>query len=88
MTYAQRYIKGLKKAYFDNNTAAEWTHFENVKHGAKREDILKIKEEYPAVPNSLLDLLEYVDGTYWREYQGEKITFYILGSDVVSGIMN
>lgn len=82
MTLAEKYIDGLKKAYLDNNAATEWARFESVKHGAKKEDILKIREEYPFAPDSLLGLLEYVDGTYWREYQGEEIAFYFLGSDV------
>ena len=82
MNIAEKYINGLKKAYLDNNTKEIWEHFESIKHGAEKEDIMKIKEQYPLVPDSLLNLLEYVDGTYWREYQGEKVAFYFLGSDV------
>ena len=82
MTLAEKYINGLKKAYIDNNAASEWEHFESVKHGARKEDILKIREAYPSASESLLNLLEYADGTYWREYQGEEISLYFLGSDV------
>ena len=82
MKISEQYINGLKKAYLDNNATAQWEHFENIKHGAAKEDIAVIKEKYPSVPDSLLDLLAYVDGTYWREYQGEKIAFDFLGSDV------
>ena len=32
--------------------------------------------------DALIDLLLYVDGTYWRKYEDDEITFFILGSDV------
>lgn len=82
MKIVEEYVKGLKKAYYDNEGKERWDHFERVMHGASKEDINKLKEEYPSVPDSLVKLLEYVDGTYWREYEGEKIVFYLLGSDV------
>lgn len=82
MTTAEKYLLGLKKAYYDNNENETWEHFEKIKHGATKEDIEKIKNIYPDIPYALIDLLEYVDGTYWREYAGEKIAFYFLGSDV------
>ncbi|WP_160692244.1 SMI1/KNR4 family protein [Clostridium sp. C2-6-12] len=82
MKVVEEYVNALKKAYYDNGGKKSWDHFEKVMHGASSEDIKKLKEEYPYVPDSFVKLLEYVDGTYWREYEGEKITFYILGSDV------
>ena len=82
MIIAEKYMNGLKKAYMDNNAVAEWEHFESIKHGAAEDEISKIKEIYPLAPDSLFDLLKYVDGTYWREYHGEKITLFFLGSDV------
>jgi SMI1 / KNR4 family (SUKH-1) len=81
-TSVEKYIVGLKKAYFDNNAKESWEHFEKIKHGASIEDIKKLKQVYPDIPDALISLLEYVDGTYWREYAGEEITFYFLGSDV------
>lgn len=82
MNIVEIYIEGLKKAYLENNGKEEWEGFEKVIHGASKENINKIKQIYPDVPKALIDLLEYVDGTYWREYAGEKIVFYLLGSDV------
>ncbi|MFB9077983.1 SMI1/KNR4 family protein [Flavobacterium procerum] len=82
MNTAEKYITGLSKAYFDNNGEETWKHFEKIKHGANKEEIVKIKELYPDIPEALINLLEYVDGTYWREYAGEEITLYFLGSDV------
>jgi hypothetical protein len=82
MNTVEKYIIGLKKAYFDNDAKESWEHFENIKHGASKKDIAELKKVYPNVPETLIHLLEYVDGTYWREYAGEKIAFYFLGSDV------
>lgn len=82
MKITEKYVSGLKKAYFDSNAGEEWTHFESIKQGAKKDDLTRIKEAHPSVPDSLLNLLGYVDGTYFREYQGEEIAFFFLGSDV------
>ena len=82
MEIVKKYLSGLKKAYFDNNGSEIWEHFEQIKNGAANEDIEKIKNIYPEVPEGLIGLLEFVDGTYWREYKGEKISMFFLGSDV------
>ncbi|WP_294251569.1 SMI1/KNR4 family protein [uncultured Chryseobacterium sp.] len=79
---AEQYVAGLKKAYFENQGKESWDHFEKIKHGAAEENIRKLRELYPEIPEALIDLLKYVDGTYWREYNGEKIAFYFLGSDM------
>lgn len=59
-----------------------WEDFESIKHGIQKEDIQELKKECLLMPNSLIRMLEYVDGTYWREYNGREISFYFLGSDV------
>lgn len=82
MDIAEQYISGLKKAYFNNGGKEVWEHFEEIKHGAAKEDLEKLKIVYPEIPDSFINLLEYVDGTYWREYAGEEIALYFLGSDV------
>ncbi len=79
---AKKYISGLKKVYLDRNAQEIWEHFEKIKHGADNENIQKLKETFAEIPDALIGLLEYVDGTYWREYAGEKITLYFLGSDM------
>ena len=76
------FISGLKEAYFQNNAIEEWEHFEKVIHGAKKGNINKVREAYPETPSALIDLLEFVDGTYWRKYKEDEITFFLLGSDV------
>lgn len=82
MTIVENYIAGLKNAYFDNGGKETWEHFQKIKHGVSKDDIVKLKEIYPNIPKALINLLEYVDGTYWREYEGEEITLFFLGSDV------
>lgn len=47
-----------------------------------REELLSV---FPDAPESLLEMLDIVDGTYWREYAGEKFTQYLFGSDVDDG---
>lgn len=82
MNIAEKYVSGLKTAYFDNNAGEVWTHFEKIQPGATKEDIQKLRNVYPDVPDALIGLLEYIDGTNWREYAGEEISFYFLGSDL------
>ncbi len=83
MNLAQTYMEGLKKAYIDNGAKEEWDEFEAVVHGVSEADIAALKEVYPEAPDSLIELLKIVDGTYWREYQEKEITFFMLGSDVI-----
>ncbi len=53
--------------------------------GAKIEDINELKLKYPKCPESLICLLQNIDGTYWRQYRDRKISVCILGSDVEEG---
>ncbi len=80
---AKAYLDGLKKTYYDLGPQGQemWDHFASIAHGASREDLDRLLEVYPDAPESLLELLKLVDGTYWREYQGEKVAFRFLGSD-------
>lgn len=78
----EQYISGLKAAYFKNNGNECWNDFEQVIHGAKMENIDLLNKVYPETPVALIDLLEFVDGTYWRKYGDDKIAFFMLGSDV------
>lgn len=82
MNHAQKYAAGLKKAYYENGRQKQWEDFEKTVHGASKEDIEKLQRSYPDVPDSLIQLLNIVDGTYWREYGEKKVVFYFLGSDI------
>lgn len=78
----RRYIEGLEQAYRDNDGEAEWNEFVSVKEGASNENITQIKNLFPEVPESLLELLNYADGTYYRTYGDTIICLYFLGSDL------
>lgn len=81
-TIANTYISTLKNAYYNAKGKAIWNHFENVKHGAAPEHLNQIKAIFPEVPEALLQLLKFVDGTYWRTYGDDDITLFFLGSDM------
>jgi SMI1 / KNR4 family (SUKH-1) len=52
----------------------------NKASGATEEDIAALKSKYPDCPESLISLLESIDGTYWRKYGDSEIAVCILGS--------
>jgi len=76
----RRYIEGLEQAYRNNAGAEKWEEFVHVKEGASVENLTRIKELFPEVPESLLQLLQYADGTYHRAYGNTTIRLYFLGS--------
>lgn len=82
MNIAQKYMDGLKGAYYENGKEKQWNDFEKVMHGASKEDIEKLRNLYPDIPDSLLQLLEIVDGTYWRKYAEKEVPLLFLGSDM------
>lgn len=82
MDIAEKYIEGLKKAYLERGGEKEWERLEKIAHGAANEDIEKLKAKYPDVPDSLVQLLEHIDGTYWRDYEDGQIHMFFLGSDL------
>ena len=82
MSIVQRYMDGLKRAYYENDGKEIWDEFEKVFHGAEKRNMDELRRQYPELPKSLLELLGLVDGTYWREYAGKKFGIYLLGSDI------
>lgn len=82
MGIAQKYIDGLKKAYCENGGEKQWNDFEKIMHGASKSDMEKLLVLYPDIPDSMLQLLEIVDGTYWRKYAEKEVALLCLGSDM------
>lgn len=78
----QKYLTCLEDAYYEQQAGKEWEDFEKAVHGVSREDLDALKKMYPDIPESLMQLLGFADGTYWREYAGEKVAFYLLGSSL------
>ena len=81
----KEYIEKLKKAYHRRGMSAECDHLFGIAHGISAADRELLLAEYPDFPKSLMEILEAVDGTYWREYGDDKVTFYFFGSDVDDG---
>ena len=79
---AKAYYDGLKEAYLREGGQELWNHFSSVVQGASQEDIDWLLRFYPDAPESLIELLRLVDGTYHRVYGQERVHFYALGSDV------
>ena len=78
---AQAYFDGLKAAYYNYDGQEVWDEFASVVHGADQRDLDRLTALYPDIPESLVELLKLVDGTYYREYPADKVVFYFLGSD-------
>lgn len=80
MSIPEKYWNGLKHAYCENKAQNEWEHFERIVHGMSDENGNALKMVYPEIPESLLELLKRVDGTYYRHYDDEEICFFFFGS--------
>ena len=81
MTLVEQYLEGLKQAYIDNGGEEAWQNLMATTHGATDADLQILRNRYPQVPESLLDLLRHIDGTYWRKYEKGTICDLILGAD-------
>ena len=79
------YIQKLKEAYEKRGFINKWNHLFNIAHGISEEDKRLLMGEYPEFPKSLMEILETIDGTYWRQYGDEKVTFFFFGWVVVYG---
>ncbi|WP_145049083.1 SMI1/KNR4 family protein [Paenibacillus xylanexedens] len=80
MDLVNQFLNGLRA-----RLSAEELDDLNTAHGAAQEDIDTLRAQYPDCPESLIRLLENIDGTYWRKYGDKEITVCILGSDVEEG---
>ena len=78
---AKAYFDGLKEAYYSYDGQEAWDRFASTVQGADQRDLDRLIALYPDAPDSLIELLKLADGTYYREYFGEKVLLYFLGSD-------
>ena len=85
MTLVEQYLEGLKQAYIDNGGEEAWQNLMATAHGATEANLQVLRNRYPQVPESLLDLLRRIDGTYWREYEKGTVSDLILGADETMG---
>ncbi|MGG3928208.1 SMI1/KNR4 family protein [Metabacillus fastidiosus] len=77
MDLVNKFLNGLRSALSTDELGEL-----NTACGATKEDIATLRSEYPNCPESLICLLENIDGTYWRKYGDNKIAVCILGSGV------
>src|SRR5262252_6462532 len=75
------YLVGLK-AKWDEVGAEESAQDFSLTQGAAEADLARLRAAYPLCPDALIDLLRRVDGTYHREYEGNTVRIYLLGSDL------
>jgi len=77
MTIVDTYLAGLDRALPDaqRRELAFAT-------GASREQLDRLRSRYPGCPDSLLELLGRINGTWWQTYGEQRIAVLILGSDV------
>ena len=85
MTLVEQYLEGLKQAYINNGGEEAWQNLMATAHGATEADLQALRNRYPQVPESLLDLLRHIDGTYWRDYEKGTVSDLILGADEEMG---
>ncbi len=80
---ASAYFDGLKGAYYAQGPEAqeEWDHFAAVVQGVSQRELDLLLKHYPDAPESLIELLKLMDGTYYRVYGTKKVCLYALGSD-------
>ena len=61
----EKYINGLKEKYFqgDEESITKFETFLENKRGILEDKLNNLLKEFPNIPNSLIDLLKYSDGT-------------------------
>lgn len=72
-----QYLKGLQEKLLENDKRSL-----SYAIGASFEQLTILRSQYPACPDSLLQLLARINGTYWQKYGDHEIAVLILGSDV------
>jgi hypothetical protein len=73
----ERYIKGLQERLSDDDKLAL-----SYASGATAGQLNRLKNQHPKCPDSLIQLLTRINGTYWQKYRDHEIAVLILGSDV------
>lgn len=86
MDTVERYLRGVEAGYRKVGLGQTWDEFMAVSRGASADDLAALRRIYPQVPQSLLELLARVDGTFMTtDHDGHRHCLYFLGSDVDGG---
>jgi len=79
------YINKLEEVYKRSGLEEKWNHLMKIKAGITDENKKLLLEEYPEFPDTLLEILIFIDGTYKRKYGNEEVRYYFFGSDLFNG---
>lgn len=79
------YLSALQTAYRQTGQAETWNEMMRLSHGISEAEKQALYAEYPLFPESLMQMLERIDGTYYRAYPDGEVTEYFFGSDVDDG---
>lgn len=79
------YVKKLKEKYKIVGLQDQFQEFEKNKEGLDKENKKKLFKEYPDIPEKLLELLEYCDGSnpicfFGSDVEDGKLPYYLLSS--------
>ena len=72
-----RFLNGLKGHLSEHDVISL-----SYATGASPLQLEQLKTRYPDCPESLIELLSTINGTYWQKYGEHTIAVLILGSDV------
>ncbi|HTG56999.1 MAG TPA: SMI1/KNR4 family protein [Niabella sp.] len=73
----EQYLDGLKERLSEEDKEQLSFTF-----GATDKQLGLLREHFADCPDSLLDLLSVVNGTYWQQYGEKEVSILILGSDI------
>lgn len=73
-TLAATYLAALKTISLERNIKDF-----AMTHGATKQDLDALRQAWPDVPQSLVDLLSELDGTYYRKYGDREVCLAVFG---------
>lgn len=79
------YLNKIEENYLNSQKAEKWKIFREKSTGISEENLEKIKEEYPLIPESLIEILKVIDGTYHEKIDDHSYSFYMFSSDLDDG---
>ena len=86
MEIYNKFIEGLNKKYLnsDDLLEQEYNSFINNKNGITDEELNNLIKEFPDIPNSLIELLKYSNGTklfiFQSDVENGKYPYYLIDS--------
>lgn len=79
------YLNKIEEYQLKSPKAEKWKTFKEKSTGISEENLKQLKEEYPLIPESLIDILKVIDGTYHEKIEDHSYSFYMFSSDIDEG---